>query len=287
MLVCFGVLLVTTGALAAVIGTDFFPAADVGIIKLHVRAPAGTRSRRPKNWCCRSRSASARSFRANETRTINDTIGVPFSFNLAFVPTDNVSAMDAEILISLKPEHHPIDRLHSRASARDCRTNSPAACSISRPPTSSARCSISASRRRSTSRSRIANFDARLRGRPAPAATRMHKDPGRGGRRIIVQMLDYPALQVDVDRQRAAQLGIAQRDVANNMLVSLSRSSLVAPTYFLNPQNGVNYFVAVQPPTDKIKTRRRPDGTAGQQARQRRTHADARQSPPTAPLRPP
>jgi multidrug efflux pump subunit AcrB len=61
----------------------------------------------------------------------------------------------------------------------------------------------------------------------------------------ITQILDFPTLQIDVDRQRAARLGVAQRDVANNMLASLSGSSLISPTYYLNPQNGVNYTVAV------------------------------------------
>ena len=62
----------------------------------------------------------------------------------------------------------------------------------------------------------------------------------------ISQVLDYPSLKVDVDRERAAQLGLSQRDVANDMLMSLSSSSLVAPSYFLNPQNNVNYSVVVQ-----------------------------------------
>ena len=66
--------------------------------------------------------------------------------------------------------------------------------------------------------------------------------------------MDFPALQIDVDRQRAARLGVAQRDVANNMLTSLAGSALVGPTYFLNPQSGVNYIVAVQTPADKIQS---------------------------------
>src|SRR5262249_52190795 len=68
----------------------------------------------------------------------------------------------------------------------------------------------------------------------------------------IVQVLDYPALQVDVDRLRAARLGVTQRDIANDLLTSLSSSALVAPSFFLNPQNGVNYNVAVQMPIDKM-----------------------------------
>jgi multidrug efflux pump subunit AcrB len=68
----------------------------------------------------------------------------------------------------------------------------------------------------------------------------------------LVQVLNYPGLQVDVDRLRAARLGISQRDVANNMLTTLSSSSLVAPSFFLNPANNVNYFVAVQTPINQI-----------------------------------
>ena len=61
-------------------------------------------------------------------------------------------------------------------------------------------------------------------------------------------------MQVDVDRLRAAKLNIAQRDVANNMLTSLSSSVLVAPNFFLNPQNNVNYSVAVQTPIDQLNS---------------------------------
>ena len=68
----------------------------------------------------------------------------------------------------------------------------------------------------------------------------------------IVQVIDYPALKVDVDRLRAAQVGIAERDVANNLLVSLSSSGLVAPSYFLNPHNNVNYTVVVKTPLPQL-----------------------------------
>ncbi len=70
----------------------------------------------------------------------------------------------------------------------------------------------------------------------------------------VTQVLDFPTLQIDVDRQRAARLGITQRDVANNMLTSLSGSSQTAPTYYLNPQNGVNYFVAVNTSLEKLES---------------------------------
>jgi multidrug efflux pump subunit AcrB len=68
----------------------------------------------------------------------------------------------------------------------------------------------------------------------------------------VVQMLDYPSLRFEVDRQRAAQLGLSQRDVATSMLISLSSSSLVSPSYFLNPANSVNYPVVVKTPLGRL-----------------------------------
>ena len=84
----------------------------------------------------------------------------------------------------------------------------------------------------------------------------------------ITQILDFPTLQIDVDRQRAARLGVAQRDVANNMLASLSGSSLISPTYYLNPQNGVNYTVAVVTPVEQAAVGRGHPEFPGQSADQ-------------------
>ena len=81
----------------------------------------------------------------------------------------------------------------------------------------------------------------------------MQKIPGVADTHIA-QLLDYPSLQVDVDRLRAAELGITQRDVSNNMLIALSTSQLVAPSQFLNPTNNVNYSVVVSVPTQQLST---------------------------------
>jgi multidrug efflux pump subunit AcrB len=139
VLVCFGALLVVTGGVATTIGLDFFPSADVGLIKLHYRAPPGTRIEDTEQQVLQVEDAIRQIIPSDELDTINDTVGVPSSFNLAFVPSDNVGEMDAEILISLKREHHPTIG-YIRTIRETCRPNSPAACSTSRPPTSSARC---------------------------------------------------------------------------------------------------------------------------------------------------
>lgn len=68
----------------------------------------------------------------------------------------------------------------------------------------------------------------------------------------VKQVLDYPTLRLDVDRQRASEVGMTQRDVANSMLVSLASSALVSPSFFINPSNDVNYLVAVKAPLERM-----------------------------------
>src|SRR5208283_111074 len=92
-------------------------------------------------------------------------------------------------------------------------------------------------------------------GKTYPLATRLRSDlqriPGVADAHIS-QVLNYPTLHVDVDRVRAAQLGLSQAQVASTMLISLSSSSLISPSYFLNPVNNVNYFVVVKVPLPEM-----------------------------------
>src|SRR6202000_159870 len=101
VLVCVGLLLLMTAGVFTVIGTDFFPTADVGIIKLHYRAARGTRIEDTEKQVLDVERHIRQIIPPNELHTINDMIGVPIYYNLALVPTENVSGMDAEILIQL------------------------------------------------------------------------------------------------------------------------------------------------------------------------------------------
>jgi len=236
--------------LGRVIGTDFFPAADVGIMKLHYRAPVGTRIEETEKLVLAVEEEIRKIIPAREISVINDMIGVPLFFNLAFVPTDNISGMDADILISLKKPHRPASHY-----MREIRAQLPAKFPGSTFYFQNADIVT-----------QVLNF-----GLPAPIdvqiqdsnferaqiyAGRIKKaieeTPGAVDVRQM-QVLNYPALRVEVDRVRAAKLGFTQRDVANNMLTSLSGSSLVFPSYFLSP-NGVNYTVSVQTPIERMQT---------------------------------
>ena len=66
------------------------------------------------------------------------------------------------------------------------------------------------------------------------------------------QVVAQPEIRLNVDRTRAAQLGLTQRDVTSSMLISLSGSGTFAPNFWLNPANGVNYSIGVQTPQYRI-----------------------------------
>jgi multidrug efflux pump subunit AcrB len=248
-LACAGMLLLMTAGLATRLGTDFFPTADVGIIKLHFRAPSGTRLEETERIVAQVENEIRNIIPASELRLIKDNIGIPPSSNMAFVPTDNVGAMDAEILISLNSEHKPtID--YMRAMRERLPKAFPGdqfyfqnADIVSQVLNFGASSPIDV---------QIAdNSFARGYATGQRLLQEIQKIPGVADAHIQ-QVLDYPTLQVNVDRLRAAKVGVTQRDVASNLLTSLAGSSLTSPSYFLNPQNGVTYSVAVRMPIDRM-----------------------------------
>jgi multidrug efflux pump subunit AcrB len=235
--------------LGPVVGTDFFPPVDVGIMKLHYRAPVGLRIEETEKLVLQVEDEIRKVIPKEELGSINDMVGVPIFYNLAFVPTDNISGMDAEILISLKAPHRPVAD-YQRAIRKQIPPKFPGSTFYFQS---------------ADIVSQVLNF-----GLPAPIDIQV-QDPNfeRGQlfagrlRKAIeevpgavdirqIQVLNYPGLRVDVDRLRAARLGFTQRDVANSVLTSLSSSSLTNPSFYLAP-NGVNYFVVVQTPIEKIK----------------------------------
>ena len=237
-----------------VIGTDFFPAADAGIMKFHFARPQRPAHREHRKARRRRSSERIRQIiPADELETINVNIGVPIFYNLAFVPTDNVGRMDAEILIALKEEHHPTATVHRRRSAQRWPATFPSSVIYFQP---------------ADIVSQVLNFglsapiDVQFKSRNVDQAYELAKQLRDAMRLIpgaadvaIRQVFDYPTLRVNVDRERAAQTGLAQSDVANSMLTLLSSSSLVSPSFYVNPENNVNYTVVVKSPRSSDRNR--------------------------------
>jgi CzcA family heavy metal efflux pump len=247
----FGLLFAVSAALPFIIGTDFFPAVDAGLMKLHVRAPVGTRLEDTEQLVMQVEARIREIIPPDEIDTINDLEGLPTYFNLAFVPTDNVGDMDAEVLIALKPDHHPTGGYMEKI-----RKQLPGEFPGSSFYFQSADIV-----------SQVLNF-----GVPSPidiqvegpdldksyAIARQLKDeistvPGAVDVHVK-QAIRYPALRINVDREKAAELGLSEQSVANSMLISLSSSALIAPSYFLNPANNVNYVVAVRIPPEHFNS---------------------------------
>ncbi|MBZ5565325.1 MAG: efflux RND transporter permease subunit, partial [Acidobacteriia bacterium] len=235
--------------LIAIVGEDFFPSVDAGLMKLHFRAPVGTRIEETEKLVLQAEDRIRQIIPPNELESLNDMVGLPLFYNLAFVPTENAGSMDAEMLIALKPRHHPT--VEYMRQIRAALTHDFPGSKIWFQPADIV--------------TQVLNFglaapiDVQVQGmdfgRTYPLARKLRDDlrqiPGVADVHIA-QVLNYPTLKVDVDRVRAAQIGLSQRDVANTMLISLSSSTLVAPSFFLNPVNNVNYTVAVKVPLERL-----------------------------------
>jgi multidrug efflux pump subunit AcrB len=236
-------------ALVKVVGFDFFPTVDTGQMRLHVRAPIGTRIEDTDAMVSAVETEIRRIIPPDELDMVNDMIGIPTYYNLAFVSTDNVGDQDAEVLIQLKKKHHPSQDYMTRIR-RALPAKFPALETYFMP---------------ADVVTQVLNFgvssmiDVQIEGKDVDASfaiardlyTKIRQVPGTEDVRIS-QVFNHPALQVNVDRQQAMQLNLGFRDVAGSLLTSLSSSSLSNPNFWVNPANGVNYVVAVQTPILKM-----------------------------------
>lgn len=246
-----GLLMLVTLFLLPVVGQDFFPGTDAGIMKLHLRAPVGTRIEVTEQLVAQAEQRIRGIVPAKDLQTINAMIGIPAPLNMAFVPTENVNGMDAEITVALNKGHAPtidyVQRIRADLATHlpDCAVYFQTADIVSQ----------------------VLNFglaapiDVQIEYPDLEKSYAIARQLRDGMRRVpgaadvnIRQVLDYPTLRFDVDRLRAMQVGVTERDVANNVLVSLSSSALVAPSYFVNPVNNVNYLVAVKVPMAKLNS---------------------------------
>ena len=234
------------------LGMDFFPQIDAGQMRLHVRAPAGTRIEQTQNYFAQVEGAIRDIVGEDQIDVILDNIGLPYSgINIALSDTATVGPMDGEILISLNEKHTPTPA-HIADLRRELPKRFPQLTFFFQP---------------ADIVNQVLNF-----GQPAPIDIRISgsKDaeayalalkvardinsvPGVVDSHVF-QVPDSPALTVDVDRDLARELGLGQQSVANNMLVTLNNSLQVAPNFWLDPKNGVSYPLVVQMPTYDINS---------------------------------
>ncbi|TXH05166.1 MAG: efflux RND transporter permease subunit [Nevskiaceae bacterium] len=252
----FAVLFMAVGAasygLSPFLGQDFFPSVDGGQIKLHLRARSGTRIEDSAPLCDAVEDAIRQIIPARDLASLVDNIGVPNSgINLAYSTSAPVGPGDADIMITLNDDHAP-----SADYVRLLRQKLPELFP-----------SVTFSFLPADIVSQILNFglpsplDVQITGYNLPAnrafaeslLPKLRRVPGAADLRIQ-QTFNYPQIQVDVDRSRAAQLGLTQLNVATNMLISLSGSFQTAPSFWTDPKTGVQYNVAVQTPQHRLNS---------------------------------
>jgi len=228
------------------LGQDFFPAVDSGEIRLHMRVRTGTRIEETARITDQVEADIRRVVGPQHVAGIVDNIGLPVSgINLTYDSSLPIGTGDAEILVSLKPDAERSGVLVDQLDAA-LQKDFPG---------------VSFSFLPADMVSQILNF-----GLPAPIDIQIVGKDLTGNRKVADQLLrklagvpgltdlhlqqpaDQPALTVDVDRTRALQAGLSQREVAQNLLISLSGSGQTAPNFWLNPKNGVSYPLAVSVP---------------------------------------
>jgi multidrug efflux pump subunit AcrB len=234
------------------LGRDFFPEVDAGQMRLHVRAPPGTRIETTQKYFAEVEAAIRELVGNGQIRVILDNIGLPYSgINIALSDSATVGPMDGEILISLTQQHAPTAELTAMLR-RELPQRFPALQFFFQP---------------ADIVDQVLNF-----GQPAPIdirvtgsdtastyalATRLMglvaRVPGVVDAHIF-QVPDAPALAVDVDRALADQVGLTQRDAADNMLVTTSSSLQSSPNFWVDPSNGVSYPLVVQQPPYEFDT---------------------------------
>ncbi len=243
------------GSLAIVIpwlGQDFFPTVDAGSFKLHLRAPTGLRIEDTAFLCDLVEDSIRKQIPADEIKSIIDNIGLPYSgINLSYSNSAPVGTSDADVLVTLSPNHHPtseyVDKLRLSLAKEF-----PGVMFAFLP---------------SDMVTQILNF-----GLPAPidiqvignnlegnrewASKLMQKIryvPGTADLRVQ-QAFDEPYLHLRIERTKAQELGYTGADIAHNLLISLGGSFQTSPTFWVDPRTGVSYSIATQTPQYRADT---------------------------------
>ena len=239
-------------ALVPYLGRDFFPAVDSGQIKMHVRAQIGTRIEETAKLFDQVEHQIRSTIPKEELGSIVDNMGLTVSgINQVYNNTGTIGPQDGDILITLNEGHHPTDKYVSQL--RQTLVRQFPGTTFSFLPADII--------------SQILNF-----GSPAPIDIQVmgpngeqnmiyaqkllreiNKVPGIADARIQ-QANNYPQLRVEVDRNRAKQLGITERDVTNSLVVTMAGSGQVAPAFWLNKRNGVSYPIVAQTPEYRIQS---------------------------------
>jgi multidrug efflux pump subunit AcrB len=232
------------------LGRDFFPNVDAGQIRLHFRAPTGTRIEETARLADAVEVVIRELVPAEQLETVLDNLGVPNSgLNLSYSNAGTIGTLDGEILLSLREGHAPTAGIVKGLRA-ELPHRFPGVEFFFQP---------------ADIVTQILNFglpaaiDVQFTGANVAANALLAAELTQAIRQIpgavdahVHQRLDAPVINLQMDRTRLQQMGLSAFNVGQNVLIALSGSSQTAPAFWLNPVNGVVYNVAVQTPQWQI-----------------------------------
>lgn len=236
----------------ALLGRDLFPLVDTGQIKLHLRAPSGTRVERTAIIADEVQTVIRKVIPEKDLAGILDNVGLPNSgINLSYSSSGTIGAFDADIMITLKPGHRPSEE-YMEALLPELRKNFPDIEFFFQPADIvtqilnfgiPAAIDVQIVGANYTANQQLASkLVTRIAGVKGAADVHVH------------QRLDKPAIALKMDRTRMQSLNLTPADLAQNVLLPLSGSAQTSPSFWLNPLNNINYSIQVQAPQAKIES---------------------------------
>jgi HAE1 family hydrophobic/amphiphilic exporter-1 len=231
-------------------GVSFFPRTDAGQFVINVKAPTGTRIELTDDYVKRVEDIVHQVVPAGELETIVSNIGLTPDLSSLFTPNSGMHT--AFIQVGLKEDHKEssflyMDRVRARIASQipDLRTYFQSGGLVDAVLNQGA----------------PAPIDVQVSGIDLATDDRVAQDLARQFRQIpgisdvyVPQDMDYPALQVNVNRARASELGLSPQEVVDNLITSLTSNAMIAPGYWVDPKSGNNYFVTVQYPENQVRS---------------------------------
>jgi multidrug efflux pump subunit AcrB len=250
VLVGFGLISLASLSLVFVLGENFFPYVDSGQMEFHVRPPTGTRIEVANEIFARVDAEVRRVIPKDQVAMIVDNIGLPpGGVNLAFTATDATSNGDGDVLVALSPRHRPTQEW-MRILRADFAEKFPQETFFFEPADIT---------NQTLNFGLPAPIDVQVQGKNAADTYRIAAEVRDKIKNVpgavdvfIQQEVNTPEIDVNVDRLKAQELGLTQRDVASNLLLALSGSGQTAPNFWMDPKTGVEYPVLVQTPTYRL-----------------------------------
>jgi multidrug efflux pump subunit AcrB len=246
----FLAIFVLSFALYPLVGVAFFPRADAGQFIINLKAPTGTRIELTEGDVARVEDIVRQVVAPGDLNTVVSNIGVMADLSALFTPNSGMHT--AFVQVGLNPEHHVgsyeyMRRVRQRISTElpQLRTYFQSGGLVDAVLNQGAPAPIDI---------QVSGMDMQAANRVAHDLAAKIKNMRGVADTYIPQDMDYPALQVNVNRARAAELGLSPQEVIDNLITALTSDAMIAPSYWVDPKTGNNYFVTVQYPENQVKT---------------------------------